>query len=198
MAVSALSVETQAQRLADYLPSGRLFQAGNTSGSNLRKLLTGLAHELFTADGYLADYQNDIAPSVTTYFISEWEAALGIPDACFLGEGTLDERRRDVVMKLASLGVQTAQDFIDTAASFGLTVTVSSAVPYALFPMTFPILLLSEKESRFTIVVTFATAASGTFPLTFPIVFGDSVIIILECLFRRLRPANCDVIFLQV
>jgi hypothetical protein len=34
--------------------------------------------------------------------------------------------------------------------------------------------------------------------VTFPFSFGDAIITILECLFRRLRPANCDVLFIQV
>ena len=198
MAVSALTLEEHTQRLADYLPGGKLFQKKGDAASNLHKLIKGLAFELFTADGYLADYQNDIAPSVTEFFIEEWESALGIPDSCFHGAGTLIERRRDVVLKLASLGLQTADDFVALGAVLGLTITVTSAVPYSIFPMTFPILLYSATEARFVVVVTFTTSPAGVFPLTFPFVFGDAAVPLLECLFRRLIPANCDLNFIQV
>jgi len=199
VAVAVLDKETHAQRLADYLPGGRLFQAKNVDGSNLRKLLRGIATELFTADGYLRDFQEDITPSVTTYFINEWESALGIPDSCFTGAGTLTERRRDIVIKLAALGVQTAADFEALGDLFGVTVTVRAASTFSVFPLIFPVLLFdTEKEARFTIVVDFTVDAASQFTLTFPFTFGDETIGTLECLFRRLKPANCDIIFRQV
>ena len=199
MAVTQLDLETHAQRLADYLPGGRVFQAKSMDDSNLRKLLRGLAHELFTADGYLRDFQEDIAPSVTTYFIEEWEQALGIPDSCFSGDGSITERRRDVVIKLASLGVQTAEDFEALGDIFGVTVTVRPGRYFNKFPLVFPVLLFDTvKESRFTIVADFTVTASSRFPLTFPFTFGDATLTILECLFRRLKPGNCDIIFRQV
>jgi len=199
MAVTVLDQETHAQRLADYLPGGRLFQSKNLTDSNLRKLLRGLATELFNADGYLRDFQDDIAPSVTSYFIDEWESALGIPDSCFTGSGNLTERRRDIVIKLASLGVQTANDFVALGALFGISVTVRSGRYFSKFPLMFPILLFAtDKEARFTIVVDFTVDAASKFPLTFPFTFGSGTIAVLECLFTRLKPANCDIIFRQV
>jgi uncharacterized protein YmfQ (DUF2313 family) len=199
MAVEALDLDTQAQRLADYLPGGRIFKAKNLQDSNLRRLLRGIGHELFTADGYLRDFQDDIAPSITEYFIDEWESALGIPDSCFAGDGSLTERRRDIVIKLASLGVQSADDFVELGAMFGVTVTVRSGRYFSVFPLVFPVLLFStDKESRFTIVVDFTVEAASKFPLTFPFTFGTEATATLECLFRRLKPGNCDIIFRQV
>ena len=199
MAVAALSHEQHTQILADYLPGGRLFVAKNIADSNFRKLLRGLSYELFTADGYLRDFQEDINPSTTTYFIGEWERALGIPDSCFSGDGSLTERRRDVVVKLASLGIQSADDFVDLGALFGITVEVRSGRYFNTFPLIFPILLGStEKEARFTIVVDFTVEGVSRFPLTFPFTFGNDTIAVLECLFRKLKPANCDILFRQV
>lgn len=199
MAVTALSIPRQTQLLADYLPGGRLFQSKNLSGSNLRKLLTGIAYELFTADGYLADFQEDVIPDATIYFIAEWESALGIPDECFDGTGTLDQRRTAILVKLAALGVQTLQDFQDLADLFGVTTTIHTAVSLITFPLTFPIPMFTTlKEARFTIVVDFVVAAPATFPLTFPSAFGENAVNVLDCLFQKLRPANCNVVFRQV
>lgn len=198
MAVTQLVQENHVQRLADYLPSGLLFGAKNLPASNLRKLLTGLAYELFTADGYLVDYQNDVIPDATTYFITEWEKALGIPDSCFSGSGSLNDRRRDVILKLVTLGVQTADEFVAIGELFGLTITVESAVPHSVFPIIFPLFIGTAKEARFTIFVTFTVNAVSRFPIAFPFTFGDEFIPIIECLFRRLKPANCDVFFQQV
>lgn len=192
-------LEQYTDSLAAYLPGGLLFAAKSIQDSNFRKLLRGMAGELFRANGYLITYSNEILPDQTVKFIEEWESALGIPDDCFTGTGTLTERRRDILVKLAALGVQTAQDFIDLGATFGVTVQVRSGIVNGLFPMTFPIILFdTPKQARFTIIVTFTVQAANQFPLVFPIVFGSQEIAILECLFTRLKPANCNIIFEQI
>ena len=137
----------------------------------------------------------------TVSFLDEWESAVGIPDDCFTGQGTNDERRRDILTKLASLGIQTAQDFEDLAEIFGVDVIVlGGAESGSVFPLIFPVIVFfnSAKEARFTIIVTFILEAANEFPLTFPIQFGSDEIAILECLFTKLKPANCDIIFQQV
>lgn len=193
------TLEQQTQTLADYLPGGRLFHAKQIHDSNFRRLLRGFAGEVFRADGYVQTFKEDVIPDATRFFLDEWEEAVGIPDGCFSGAGTEAQRLRDVLVKLASLGVQTVEDFEALGALFGVTVDVSPAHPFTVFPLEFPVLLFdTEKEARFTIVVDFTVNASSKFPLTFPFVFGDETIGVLECLFRRLKPANCDIIFRQV
>lgn len=192
-------IEQYTDSLADYLPGGLLFASRSVQNSNFRKLLRGMSGELFRANGLLKEYCEQIIPDETVKFISEWESALGIPDDCFSGTGTLDERRRDVLTKLAALGVQTQQDFIDLAATFGVTITINAGIREIIFPLTFPIVMFTtEKEARFTIVVRFTVQAANKFPLVFPITFGSGEIAILECLFAKLKPANCDIIFQQV
>lgn len=193
------SLEEYTDSLARYLPGGELFASRSIQNSNFRGLLRGLATEIFRANGYLREYAQQVIPDETEKFLDEWESALGIPDACFSGGGTIAERRRDVLIKLASLGVQTTEDFEALATMFGLTVTVRPAREFTVFPLEFPVLLFDTiKEAMFTIVVDFPVTASNQFTLTFPIVFGDETIGVLECLFRRLKPANCDIIFRQV
>lgn len=194
-------INLQANSIANFLPPGIMFEGGKIEGTNLRKLLTGLAVELFRSEDLLKQFTEEFLPDCTVLFLDEWESALGIPDDCFLGTGTNDERRRDILTKLAALGIQTAQDFVDLASIFGITVEVQGGVEVGnVFPFTFPMLLFfnSAKEARFTIVVTFLEDAANAFPLEFPISFGDPIIGLLECLFTKLKPANCDIIFKQV
>lgn len=191
------TIEEQAQSLANYLPGGRVFAPKNDADSNLRKLLRGMAAELYKADGYIRTYQQEIVPDETVLFIDEWERAVGIPDDCFPGTGSIDTRRLHVLVKLASLGVQTEQDFIDLAALFGVTVTIEQGSTQGGFPMTFPILLLGP-AAYFTILVRYSDVSAARFPLTYPITFGAEAIGIIECLFTKLKPANCDIIFEQV
>lgn len=192
-------IEQYTNSLADYLPGGCLFASAHVQNSNFRKLLLGMSGELFRSNGLLKEYSEQIIPDQTVKFIEEWESALGIPDDCFSGTGTLTERRRDILTKLAALGIQTAQDFVDLAATFGVTVTVNSGVDEITFPLVFPVVMFTTvKEARFTIVVRFTVQAANRFPLVFPITFGSGEIAILECLFTRLKPANCNIIFQQV
>jgi len=193
------SLDDHAQSLAGYLPGGPMFSAVNIRDSNFRKLIKGLAGELLRADGSLRLYSDEILPDRTTLFVPEWERAVGIPDNCFPGTGTVDQRRLHILIKLASLGVQTAADFIELGALFGVTVGVQGGSVSGAFPMTFPIMLFdSPRDPYFTILVTFTITESNKFPLVFPFTFGSPEMGILECLFSKLKPANCDVIFIQV
>lgn len=193
------SLDEHADALADYSPNGILFESKKIGSSNYRQLLRGIAGELFTAEGYLVSLNDDYLPDKTVLFIEEWESALGIPDSCFSGAGTLIERRRDVLVKLASLGVQTIDDFQELADTFGISATVRSGIDLITFPLTFPIFMFNtSKEARFTIVVDFTDVAANTFPLTFPFTFGTEALRIVECLFNKLKPANCNIIFRQV
>jgi len=193
--------------LARYMPGGDLFASRNVADSTFRKLLGGLSGELFRCNGLIKEYGEQIITDTTTKFVSEWESALGIPDDCFPGTGTLEERRLHVLVKLASLGVQTQQDFIDLAALFGVTVTIMNGTLHGTFPMEFPTLFFnSSQDARFTIFVTFNLIEGERFPYLFDgllnpsfgaFPFGNSVLSLIECLFNKLIPANCDVIFEQ-
>ena len=183
--------------LAAYMPGGPLFASKSVQNSNFRNLLRGMAGELFRSNGLLREY--DVLPDATEKFLSEWESTLGIPDTCFTGTGSIVERRRDVLVKLAALGVQTADDFVELAALFGVTVSVRSGSVNGNFPMVFPwIFFDSAKAARFTIIILFTVEAANRFPFTFPFTFGSGEISTLECLFRKLKPANCDILFEQI
>ena len=89
------SISKHADSIADYLPGGKLFESARITDTNFRKLLIGLAKELFNAEGYLKIVSNEYDINTTTLLIEEWESALGIPDTCFAADGTIEERRRD-------------------------------------------------------------------------------------------------------
>lgn len=192
-------IEQYTNSLAAYLPGDELFVSKSIDGSTLRKLLRGFAGELFRCNGLIKEYSEEIIPDETVKFISEWESAVGIPDDCFPGTGDIETRRLHVLVKLASLGVQTAQDFIDLAALFGITVNIVPGIRAVTFPLLFPVTFFeTEKEARFTIIVQFLEQDVDRFPFTFPVIFGTEEIGILECLFNKLKPANVNVLFQQL
>lgn len=194
------NIEEQANALADYMPNGKLFEAKKINDSNYRQLLLGIGSELFTAEGYLISLNNEYLPDQTVLFIEEWESALGIPDDCFSTSGSINNRRKNILVKLASLGVQTANDFKGLATIFGVAVDVHAGFDVgSTFPVTFPFVFFDRaSDARFTIVVDFFIEESNKFPLTFPFTFGSEEIAILECLFGKLKPANCNVIFRRI
>jgi len=192
-------IEQYTDSLARYLPGGCLFASRYQDGSTFRRLLRGLAGELFRVNGLIKEYCEQIIPDEAVKFVDEWESSVEIPDDCFPGTGSIDERLLHVVIKLASLGIQTQQDFIDLALLFGVDVTIRSGSVNGTFPMVFPILFFnSSRDARFTIIVTFTLVDGERFPYTFPLPFGNMTLSIIECLFNKLKPVNCDVIFEQV
>jgi uncharacterized protein YmfQ (DUF2313 family) len=181
--------------LAAFMPGGRIFAAKNQDGTNLRKLLTGLSVELFRIDEQMNLISQDFDINVTTQFIEQWESAVGIPDNCFNGTGTLEERRLAILAKFAQMNLTTDQDFIDLAALFGINITIITGASLSVFPLIFPhVLFGSEKEARFTMFVQFEIPLD-TFPYIFPFTFGDATRGLIECLFSKSKPANVQIIY---
>jgi uncharacterized protein YmfQ (DUF2313 family) len=186
----------QVESLAGYLPSGRAFSSKTIPGTVTRGLLEGLAAELLRVDGALEEFRREILPDETLLFIDEWENAVGIPDHCFTGQGSIDVRRRDVLVKLVSLGLQTASDFEALAELLGVTAFVLPGSRYGVFPYTFPIVFFPNARAAFhTIIVDMPAPPGLGFPYTFPIPFGSSDQALVQCLFRRLKPAHVDVMY---
>ena len=187
----------QTQSLANYMSPGRAFGAKNIVGSVTRLLLEGLAGEFVRATGVVDELRSGVIPDETILFIDEWESAVGIPDDCFDGQGDVATRRRDVLAKLASLGVQTAQDFVDLAAFFGIPATIKGGSTHGLFPFEFPMVFFPDaRTARHTILIDLGGLVDS-FTYTFPITFGSAEIALVKCLFGKLKPANCDILYMD-
>lgn len=185
--------------LARYLPNDELFSAKYIKGSNLRSLLSGLSRRIIQGDQFIFELLDEYIPDNTVQFLDEWEVVLGIPDDCFSGTGTTLARRTAILVKLASLGVQTSDDFVALAAIFGLSVNVYPGLDVFNDPSLAPgLVVATERRARYTIVVTYNLDAGAAFPYVYPIPFGSDAIIVLECLFNKIKPANCIAVFQSV
>ena len=190
--------------LAGYIPDGRAWGTKVVAGTVTRLFLEGLAVEMIRSSELIERFKTQILPDLTTDFLPEWETALAIPDNCFTGTGTLDERRKDVLIKLVSLGVQTRQDFVDLAALLGVAVTITQPLSRQNFTYTFEDVEddfpsftgvfefgHSDRATKFTMIVTFLDLpAAVRFPYTFPMPFLSREVGIVQCLFENLKPAN--------
>jgi uncharacterized protein YmfQ (DUF2313 family) len=188
--------EQQADVLAQYLRNDVLHQAKNKEGSTLRKILIGLANEWCNSTSKLNDVSNEYNPKNTTNLIEEWEAFVGIPDSCIAIASTLEQRRKNILLKLAGINATTEKQFKDIASILGYTIQVSNGVATSTFPLTLPFLLISEASAPFTIVITLPKSQEPSgFVLTFPFTLTSQQPEILNCLFNKIKPANTQLFF---
>lgn len=192
--------------LAANLPSGRIWLPKYRPGSNLFRLLLGLAPTFRRMDEKIQRFISQSYPPETVDFLEEWEVALGLPDDCLPIAADVATRQRNILIKLILLGgVQTEQDFVDVAALFGLVVAVNSGIEhvvvadggYELFgpAMNIPADFADVKQARYTMVVVETLPDGATFPYDFPIPFATAEQQEMRCLFEKLAPANVDVVF---
>lgn len=191
------SLEEHAQSLADYLPGGKLFIAKNTNGTNFRKYLRGLSYELQRFESALIEVTSEYDPRTTTEFITEWESSVGIPDDCFPGTGSLDERRRDVITKFMAIGVSTAQDFIDLAAFMGYEITIEHLADGTYYPpYNVPFTpMIGIPYNRYVWIVIGANVIANIPPYNVPFSLTSSTQTKLQCFFNKLKPAHTLIIF---
>ena len=185
--------------LANYMPNDDVFAGKINETTKLHKFLFGFSETNRRINESLEVTFDEYDFRITTDFLNEWESMLGIPDSCFPGTGTIAQRRTDVIAKFLADGTQTTDDFKAIAALYGIVINIKSGISEVdVFPFTFPIEFPDVKTARFTMIIEFVVEESLRFPLIFPIPFGDDDITKLECLFRKLAPANVDVIFRQI
>lgn len=200
------SVDENALLLAAHLPIGRAWERGFSPDSNLGKFLRGLAAEFYRMEVLSSDIVKEMDLEQANQLLIDWEKSVGIPDSCFSGEGfkTIAERREQVIQKLSKFGgVQTSDDFVRVAAAFGITAEVfyGAAGGGIGFPISFPVVFISyadytEESHTIIVVITGTYVTSDTFALPFPIPFSSGPQTFLQCIFRKLAPANVEVVVL--
>lgn len=186
----------QADILSQYLRDDSLHEAKNKEDSTLRKILIGLASEWLNFRDKINEVSNQYNPKTTTQLIQEWEEFVGIPDSCIPIASTIEQRRLNVLLKLAGINATTENQFKKVAEILGYNIQVSNGVSTSTFPLTLPFLLISEASAPYTIVITLPSSLQPSgFPLTFPFTLTAQQPAILNCLFDKLKPANTQLFF---
>jgi len=99
--------------------------------SILQKVVYGLAGIMGYADGRAADLlERESDPRTTVEMLDSWERAWGLPDPCYKGPSTIGERQKALVMRMTLLGGQSRQFFIDMAAYIGYTISITEYRPF--------------------------------------------------------------------
>ncbi len=185
-----------AKSIADYLPNNPVFESKNVPDTTLRNLLLGWATELVRDENTIVEIaeQDDIRQ--TTDLIVEWERMVGIPDDCFKADGSLADRRRDVIIKLG-VALLTEKDYIDLGKLLGVEVKIRRLGECDVFPLPFPMPFCTQlPRSKFIMIIELPKRLlQCQFPVSFPMCFSSEKPSLIECIFRKLSAANVRLIF---
>jgi uncharacterized protein YmfQ (DUF2313 family) len=69
-------------------------------------------------------------PRTTVELLPDWERAFGLPDLCLTEPLTIGDRQKALVARIAILGGQSRQWFINYASFIGYTITIVERAPY--------------------------------------------------------------------
>ena len=188
-----LEVRTKTQQadiLAQYLRDDRLHHSKNKEDSVLRKILIGLATGWLDFRDKINEVSKEYNPNVTTALLEEWEEFVGIPDSCIAVASTAEQRRLNILLKLAGINATTAKQFKNIALILGYQIEVGSGVDF------YPTIPIAEASAPFTIVITLPIVNQDfRFPLILPFKLSADEPTIINCLFNKLKPANTQVYF---
>lgn len=192
------TVQEQAKVLAKFLPEGKVWRAKMIEESNLYKLLLGFGAELLRVHESIDELACNYLISESSQFLPEWEAMLGIPDDCFPGTGTVEERVQDVLIKLASLNVITEEDWEALCALFGVpNCLINNGIFYHTWDWVWPhIWFQNAQDARFHIVIRLPEEFKpSTWDWTWDHPWGRDTSK-LECILNKIKPADTKLIFL--
>lgn len=117
------------EQLKSLLPPGQAFP--RDPGTTLHDLLDGMSIELARVDERASILPQEANPATAAELLPDWERVAGLPDKCSgVLEETLQGRRSALMTKLTSTGGQSAEYFVELAASLGYAVTIEVFRPF--------------------------------------------------------------------
>lgn len=184
--------------LQQLLPPGQAIT--RDPAANITALLTAFAEVLVGVDAVIASLYDEADPRTTNQLLPDWERVCALPDPAVGGaQQSLVERRLWLMMRLTSIGGQSAAYFIALAAQLGATITITTYQPWGCgYGMTGRDQLSGDGSLWFLwqvnmpnpIVYYFQVGASQV---------GDPLGYVrtgvIEALFRRYQPAYGTLIF---
>jgi uncharacterized protein YmfQ (DUF2313 family) len=190
---SALDFLLAFQRL---LPRGRVWHRG--WGTVQAEDLITLFPQTVRLNQRAIDVLRETFPCTTNELLAEWEATLGLPDPCFGEPDTIQARQAAVCAKFTARGGQSADYFIQLAASIGVPITITTFRPFYASEGRVDDPLYDEQWADVWLVTSPYTGAWTYFrvdesTVDEPLVsFGNTM---LECLLNAAKPAHTVIIF---
>lgn len=188
--------------LGAYLPNGKAFEAKNYSPSNLYKFINAILQSFILFEDTLEDVYKEMNPATTEDLIGRWETEFGMAKSCWGIGPDLETRRQNLLLRIGLDGIQTIDEFTELLTDMGFNVNIIAGGDYFVFPLAFPWGFMTELGAHFTVVVQLDAELNNVlFPFDqtlFPFPFSSGITNIIECLFKKLLPANVNAIFQYV
>lgn len=122
--MSRYSVNEYTAAIQSLMPGGLVWP--KISDGVQTSTLRALARSYQRSDEDARDLLDAAFPSTATAMLPEWEATLGLPDLCAIGEiDSIIQRQRAVVSKLFGIGGQSVAYFIRIAEALGYTISIT-------------------------------------------------------------------------
>lgn len=121
MATTQAMIEKYRDLLENVFPKGRLWTFKEQPV--LRGLLESFAVELCRVDQRVLDALREADPRLTDELLEDWERMLGLPDECSPEVQTPEERRNQVVQKYTNVGGLSEEFYEFVAAQLGFPTT---------------------------------------------------------------------------
>lgn len=162
------------------------------------RLLAALAAELTRVDGRAMQLVEEADPRTTAELFGDWERNAGLPDSCaiaFGGDQTVAQRRAALVGRLTTLGGQSSAYYIGLAAALGYAITitefhehsVNDDVEHPLYDVAWN--FAWQVNAALNTVTDITVESTVEDPIA---AWGNAL---LECVIKRLKPAQTTVIF---
>lgn len=195
------SADDYTSQLQALLPPGRAWPRDPDSW--LSRMLSALALEFARVDGRALGLLDEADPQTALELLPDWERVAGLPDPCIPVPIVIRERQIAVTQKIAGLGGQTPQFFIDLSARVGLRAEVEEFAPFAAGDLAGAELCSEAWRHAFGLRF-FGAATPDEFGLEMTEFRAGSVAgerlrtwgsSNIECLASRARPAHSSVLF---
>jgi len=112
------------------LPTGQAWPK-HSIDTVLWQACDGLNNYWGTVDSRAGDLlERESDPRLTIELLSDWERNWGLPDPCYAAPQTIDQRHRELVMRMTLQGGQSRQFFIDVSAYIGYDISITEYRPF--------------------------------------------------------------------
>jgi uncharacterized protein YmfQ (DUF2313 family) len=196
VALCDLTVDDWTRTLVDLLPRGAVWP--RDPATVLWRFWMAIADEMMAIQRRDCDLLAESYPCGAVELLPDWERVLGLPDECTdQQDWPLTSRQAFVCAKLAAQGGASRNYFIELAAAYGYTISITEHEPWRIGCRDFCDCYVGEPVSWWTVSavslpVTHSTVGCWQMGEDICVVHGADV---LECIIRRAAPANTLVTF---
>ncbi|WLA65495.1 YmfQ family protein [Bradyrhizobium diazoefficiens] len=114
----------------ELLPQGQAWPK-HSIDSTLWQACDGLNNYWGYVDGRAADLlETESDPRKTVELLPDWERNWGLPDPCYTAPQTIAQRQAALVARMTLYGSQSREFYINFAAFFGYTITITEYRPF--------------------------------------------------------------------